>query len=43
MKNSAAFDKKLMEEATAAGIVDMIKKAGDAGIFFVDSKLGERR
>ncbi|MEO4970965.1 ferritin, partial [Bacteroides uniformis] len=25
------------------GIVDMIKKAGDAGIFFVDSKLGERR
>ena len=31
------------EEATADGIVDMIKKAGDAGIFFVDSKLGERR
>ena len=30
------------EEATADGIVDMIKKAGDAGIFFVDSKLGER-
>ena len=31
------------EEATADGIVDMIKKAGDAGIFFVDSKLGDRR
>ena len=31
------------EEATADSIVDMIKKAGDAGIFFVDSKLGERR
>ena len=28
------------EEATADGIVDMIKKAGDAGIFFVDSKSG---
>ncbi|HEY9551288.1 MAG TPA: ferritin, partial [Prevotella sp.] len=31
------------EESTAAGIVDMIKKAGDAGIFFVDAKLGERK
>lgn len=31
------------EEATTAGIVDMIKKAGDAGIFFVDAKLGERK
>ncbi|TWJ18160.1 ferritin [Bacteroides zoogleoformans] len=31
------------EEATAASIVDMIKKAGDAGIFFVDAKLGERK
>lgn len=30
------------EEATAAGIVDMIKKAGANGIFFVDVKLGER-
>ena len=30
------------EEATAAGIVDMIKKAGATGIFFVDVKLGER-
>ncbi len=30
------------EEATAQGIVDMIKKAGDAGIFFVDSQLGQR-
>ena len=31
------------EEATAAGIVDMVKKAGAAGIFFVDAKLGERK
>lgn len=31
------------EEATAAGIVDMIKRAGDAGIYYVDSKLGERK
>ena len=27
------------EEATAQGIVDKIKKAGDAGIFFIDSQL----
>ena len=27
------------EEATAQGIVDKIKKAGDTGIFFVDSQL----
>ena len=26
------------EEATAQGIVDKIKKAGDTGIFFVDSQ-----
>ena len=31
------------EEATAAGIVDMVKKAGTTGIFFVDAKLGERK
>ena len=31
------------EEATAAGIVDMVKKAGAAGIFFIDAKLGERK
>lgn len=30
------------EEATAAGIIDMIKKAGSTGVFFVDAKLGER-
>ena len=29
------------EEATAASIVDMIKKAGATGIFFVDVKLGD--
>ena len=31
------------EEATAAGIVEMIKKAGNAGVYYVDSKLGERK
>ena len=31
------------EEATAAGIVDMVKKAGAAGIVFIDAKLGERK
>ena len=31
------------EEATAQGIVDKIKKAGDAGIFFIDSQLGRRK
>ena len=30
------------EEATAQGIVDKIKRAGDAGIFFIDSQLGQR-
>ena len=31
------------EEATASGIVDMVKKDGATGIFFVDAKLGERK
>lgn len=31
------------EEDTAAGIVSMIKKAGEAGVFLVDNKLGERK
>ena len=31
------------EEATAQCIVDNIKKAGDAGIFFIDSQLGQRK
>lgn len=31
------------EEATAAGIVEMLKKAGEACIYYVDSKLGERK
>lgn len=31
------------EESTAAGIVEMVKKAGEAGAFIVDSKLGERQ
>ena len=29
------------EEATAAGIVEMIKKAGNAGVHYMDSKMGE--
>lgn len=31
------------EEATAAGIVEMLKKAGEAGVYYVDAKLGERK
>ena len=31
------------EEATAQGIVDKIKTAGDAGIFIIDSQLGQRK
>lgn len=31
------------EEATASGIVEMLKRAGAAGIYLVDSKLGERQ
>ena len=31
------------EEAIAAGIVDMVKKAGNAGVYYVDAKLGERK
>lgn len=30
------------EEATAQGIVDKLKKAGDAGIFYVDAQLKNR-
>ena len=28
---------------TASGIVEMLKKAGETGIYYVDSKLGERK
>lgn len=31
------------EEATASGIVDMIKRAGATGAYMVDAKLGERK
>lgn len=31
------------EEATAQGIVDKVKKAGEAGLFFLDSQLGARK
>ncbi len=30
------------EEATAQSLIDMIKKAGEAGLFFIDSKLAAR-
>ena len=36
------YTSQVEEEATAQGIVDKIKKAGDTGIFFVDSQLGQR-
>lgn len=31
------------EEATASSIVEMIKRAGNSNLYFVDSKLGERQ
>lgn len=31
------------EEATAAGIVDKIKKAGESGLLFLDSQLAQRK
>ena len=31
------------EEATAAGIVEVLKKAGTAGIYYIDDKLGARQ
>ena len=31
------------EEATAAGIVERIQKAGTAGVYYVDSTLGDRK
>ena len=30
------------EEATAMEIVDKLKRAGDAGVFFIDAQLGKR-
>ncbi|MBQ8421263.1 MAG: ferritin [Bacteroidales bacterium] len=36
-------DEQVEEEATASGIVDKLKKAGDSGIFFLDSELGKRK
>ncbi len=30
------------EEATASGIVELLKKAGEQGIFFVNNQLGQR-
>ena len=37
------FDREQVEEeATAQGIIDKIKRAGDSGIFFIDSQLGQR-
>lgn len=31
------------EEATAAGVVEVLKKAGEAGIYYIDDKLGARQ
>ncbi len=31
------------EEATAQGIVDKVKRAGETGLFFLDSQLGARK
>lgn len=30
------------EEATAQGIIDRLKKAGDAGLLFIDAEMGKR-
>jgi ferritin len=35
-------DEQVEEEATASGIVDKLKKAGESGIFFLDAQLGKR-
>ena len=31
------------EEATASGVVEVLKKAGEAGIYYIDDKLGARK
>lgn len=36
-------DEQVEEEATASGIVEKIKKAGESGLFFLDSELGNRK
>ncbi len=36
-------DEQVEEEATASGIVDRLKKAGDSGLLFLDSQLGQRK
>lgn len=35
-------DEQVEEEATASGIVDKLKKAGESGVFFLDAELGKR-
>lgn len=35
-------DEQVEEEATASGIVEKLKKAGESGLFFLDGKLGKR-
>lgn len=35
-------DEQVEEEAVFSGIVDKLKKAGDAGVFFLDKELGHR-
>ena len=36
-------DEQVEEEATASGIVERLKKAGDSGLLFLDSQLGQRQ
>ena len=36
-------DEQVEEEETAFAIVDKLKKAGDAGLFFMDAELGRRK
>ena len=36
------IDEQVEEEATAQGIVDKLKKAGDTGLLFIDAQLAKR-
>lgn len=36
-------DEQVEEEATASGIVDKLRKAGESGLFFLDAELGKRK
>lgn len=36
-------DEQVEEEETASAIVDRLRKAGEAGLLFVDAELGKRK